>query len=82
MLREEDHQSAADDGPTPADGERWSPRRTIRFSLAAKFNLIFISLLAVTVLGVGGLLAWRGFADAEEWDEKAMPPGARRVRGL
>jgi signal transduction histidine kinase len=66
VLREEDHQSAADDGPIPADGERWSLGRAIRFSLAAKFNLIFISLLAVTVLGVGGLLAWRGFAADRE----------------
>jgi signal transduction histidine kinase/CheY-like chemotaxis protein/HPt (histidine-containing phosphotransfer) domain-containing protein len=60
-LREENRQPAADDGPNPADGGRWSLRRAIRFSLAAKFNLIFISLLAVTVLAVGGLLAWRGF---------------------
>ena len=61
-MREENRQPAADDGPNPDDGGRWSLRRAIRFSLAAKFNLVFISLLAVTVLAVGGLLAWRGFA--------------------
>jgi len=65
-LREETRQLAADDGPTPGDGGRRRLRRAIRFSLAAKFNLIFISLLAVTVLGVGGLLAWRGFSADRE----------------
>ena len=30
-----------------------------RFSLAAKFNLVFVSLLVVTVVGVGGWMSWQ-----------------------
>jgi signal transduction histidine kinase/DNA-binding response OmpR family regulator/HPt (histidine-containing phosphotransfer) domain-containing protein len=32
---------------------------SIRFSLAAKFNLVFVTLLVATVLGVGGTASWQ-----------------------
>jgi signal transduction histidine kinase len=61
-LREKNRQSAADCDQPSTEAGGWRPLRAFRFSLAAKFNLFFITLLAVTVLGVGGLLAWRGLA--------------------
>ena len=63
-------------GPTdplaPGTRPAASPRRARRphraFSLAAKFNLIFVGILFVTVVGVGGGLAWQ----AESWARSSL----------
>ena len=43
-------------------------RAKIRFSLATKFNIYFVSLLCVTVVGVGGWLSWQ----VDIWEREAL----------
>ncbi|MBW2496449.1 MAG: HAMP domain-containing protein, partial [Deltaproteobacteria bacterium] len=56
---------------TPAQSTPRPPKKgraRIRFSLAAKFNIYFVSLLCVTVVGVGGWLSWQ----VEIWEREAL----------
>jgi two-component system sensor histidine kinase/response regulator len=53
-----------------------------RFSLASKFNLMFVPLLLATVMGVGGMLYWRVIAaDREALGRHAVELAAMFQRG-